>query len=161
MCITVFFVDLHAPANVVATVESCNTVTLRWDQPSGTENITTSVSCTPPSPNCAECTTSPCNITGLNPSTEYEFTVTFNSSVCGTSSNKTEAFLIGEIPCAICCILQEKSTSFLIGKDETLSKHCLFSLFQCILRKFVCTLIWLILTCIVKYSQLISPTCEI
>ena len=92
---------LDAPNNVVAEMVSCDTVVLVWTQPDEPEDITTSVSCTPPSPGCAECTTSPCNITGLNPSTEYIFTVTLSSSLCGTSMNKTEAFQIGEIQCAI------------------------------------------------------------
>ena len=76
---------LPSPTNV-AYVESCHTLTLQWDQPSEPNNITTSVSCTPPSPGCAECTTSPCNITGLNPSTEYEFTVTLRSGPCRVST---------------------------------------------------------------------------
>ena len=99
MCITVFSVDLRAPANVVATVESCDTVTLRWDQPSEPNDITTSVSCTPPSSGCAECTTSPCTITGLNPSTEYVFAVTLNSGRCGTNMSQTRVRTKGEIKC--------------------------------------------------------------
>ena len=94
-------VGLGAPTSVVAEMVSCDTVGLVWTQPDEPNDIIPSVSCTPPSPGCAECTTSPCNITGLNPTTEYTFTVTLNSSVCGTSRNKTEAFQIGEIPCAI------------------------------------------------------------
>ena len=82
-----YIIELPAPANVVAKAKTCNTVTLEWDQPSEPNDITTSVSCTPPSPGCAECTTSPCTITGLNPNTEYEFTVTLNSVMCGTSMN--------------------------------------------------------------------------
>ena len=88
---------LRAPANVVAKVETCDTVTLQWTQSSKPNDITTSVSCTPPSPGCAECTTSPCNITGLNPSNEYVFTVTLNSGKCGTSMKTTGIGTRGEI----------------------------------------------------------------
>ena len=89
MCVTVFSVDLRAPTNAVATVESCDTITQQWDQPSVPADITTSVSCTPPSPGCAECTTSPCTITRLTPSTEYEFTVTLKSGECRASMSTT------------------------------------------------------------------------
>ena len=89
-------IGLHAPANVVARAETCDNITLQWTQPSEPNDITTSVSCTPPSPGCAECTTSPCTITGLNPSTEYEFTVTLNSVMCGTSMNTTGIGTRGE-----------------------------------------------------------------
>ena len=81
-------------------MKSCDNITLQWDQPSEPKNIT-SVSCTPPSPGCAGCTTSPCNITGLNPSTEYEFTVTLNSVGCRTSMNTTIVRTTGEIQCVI------------------------------------------------------------
>ena len=101
MCITVFSVDLRAPNDVVATIKSCNTVTLQWTQPSEPNDITTSVSCTPPSPGCAECTTSPCTITGLYPSIEYEFTVTLNSGGCRASMNTISARTIGKIKCVI------------------------------------------------------------
>ena len=97
MCITVSSVDLLAPTNIVPTVESCDTVTLQWTQPSVPNDITTSVSCTPPSPGCAECTTSPCTITGLNPSTEYEFTVTLNSGGCRANMSTTETITRDEI----------------------------------------------------------------
>ena len=82
-------VDPIVPSNLSAVAESCDSITLQWNQPSEPNDITTSVSCTPPSPGCAECTISPCTITGLNPSTEYEFTVTLNSTMCGTSMNTT------------------------------------------------------------------------
>ena len=97
---SIFFVELGGPTNVTATVESCD-VTLQWDQPREPNDITASVSCTPPSPGCAECTTSPCTITGLSQSAEYEFTVTLDSSVCATSRSTMRALKIGEIPCAI------------------------------------------------------------
>ena len=97
MCITVFSVDLRAPTDVVATVKSCDAVTLQWDQQSEPNDITTSVSCTPPSPGCAECTTSPCTITGLNTSIEYEFTVTLNSEGCEASTSTSTARTKGEI----------------------------------------------------------------
>ena len=90
-------VVLNAPTNLRAVVESCDGITLQWDQPSEPNDITASVSCTPPSPGCAECTTSPCNISGLNPSTEYEFTVTLNSVMCGASMNTKGIGTRGEI----------------------------------------------------------------
>ena len=80
--------------------ESCDSVTLQWTQPSVPNDITTSVSCTPPSPGCAECTTSPCTITGHNPSTEYEFTVTLNSGGCRASMSTT-ARTMGEIKTSV------------------------------------------------------------
>ena len=88
-------IGLRAPANVVAKAESCNTVTLQWNQPRLPYDITTSVSCTPPSPGCAGCTTSPCTVTGLNPSAKYVFTVTLNSVMCGTSMNTKEIRIRG------------------------------------------------------------------
>ena len=99
ICITVFSVDLLAPTNVVATVQSCDTVTLQWDQPSESNNTTTSVNCTPPSPGCVECTTSPCTITGLNASTGYVFTVTLNSGGCRASMNTALVRIKGKIQC--------------------------------------------------------------
>ena len=99
MCISAFSVDLPAPTNIVATVESCDTVTLQWDQPSEPADITALVRCTPPSPGCAECTTSPCTIIGLNASTEYVFTVTLNSGGCRAIMNTTTARTMGEIKC--------------------------------------------------------------
>ena len=99
MCISVISVDIRAPTGVVATTHSCDTVTLQWTQPSEPNDITTSVSCTPHSPGCAGCTTSPCNITGLNPSTEYEFTVTLNSVMCGTNMSRTGVRTKGEVKC--------------------------------------------------------------
>ena len=102
MCITVLSVDLRAPANVVTTEASCDTITLQWDQPSEPNDITTSVSCTPPSQGCTECTTSPCTITGLNTSTEYVFTVTLSSGGCRNSMNTTSARTMGEIDCVKC-----------------------------------------------------------
>ena len=98
ICITVFSVDLRAPTNVVA-VRSCDAVTLQWDEPSEPNDNTTSVSCTPPSPGCTECTTSPCTVTGLNASIEYVFTVTLNSGGCKASMNTTLARINGEIQC--------------------------------------------------------------
>ena len=97
---SIIFVELGGPTNVTATVESCD-VTLQWDQPSEPADITTSVSCTPPSPGCAECENSPCTITGLSQNTEYNFTVTLDSSVCATSRSTMRALKIGEIPCTI------------------------------------------------------------
>ena len=82
-------------------MESCDTVTLQWDQPSEPNHITTSVSCTPSSQGCAECTTSPCTITRLTPSTEYVFTVTLNSGGCRASMNTTTARTMGEIKCVM------------------------------------------------------------
>ena len=101
MCITVFSVALQAPNNVDVTVQSCDTVTLQWTQPSVPNDITTSVSCTPPSPGCTACTTSPCTITGLNPNIEYVFTVTLDSGGCRASMNTTSARTMGEIQCVM------------------------------------------------------------
>ena len=92
-------IGLLAPANVVAKAKSCDTVILQWTQPSEPNDITTSVSCTPPSLGCGECTNSPCTITGLTPSTKYEFTVTLNSTMCGTSMNTAGIGARGEIKC--------------------------------------------------------------
>ena len=95
------FIGLRTPTNVVAKAKSCysNTVTLQLTQPSEPADIITSVNCTPPSPGCAECTTSPCTITGLNPNAEYEFTVTLNSVRCGIFSNAAGTRTRGEIMC--------------------------------------------------------------
>ena len=82
---------LPPPTNVAATAQSCYTVTLQWNQPSEPNDIIASVRCTPPSPGCDKCTTSPCNITGLNPSTEYEFYVTLNSGQCRTNMSSDKA----------------------------------------------------------------------
>ena len=91
--------DLHEPTNLSATLESFDSITLQWTQPSEPDEITASVSCTPPSPGCAECTTSPCTITGLNPSTEYEFTVALNSGGCEASMSTALVKTKGEISC--------------------------------------------------------------
>ena len=99
MCITVISIGIRAPTNVVATRHSCDTVILQWTQPSEPNDITTSVSCTPHSPGCAECTTSPCTIPGLNPSTEYVFTVTLNGGTCGTNMSRTGVRTKGEMKC--------------------------------------------------------------
>ena len=80
-------------------MESCDGITLQWTEPSEPDDITTSVSCTPPSSGCVKCTTSPCNITGLSPSTEYKFTVTLNSGGCRASMSTTTARTRGEIKC--------------------------------------------------------------
>ena len=101
MCIPVYSVDILAPTNVAATVRSCDNITLQWDQPSEPNDITASVSCTPPSPGCAGCTTSPCTITGLDPSAEYEFTVTLNSGTCGNNISRTGVRTKGEIKCTL------------------------------------------------------------
>ena len=94
-------VALPPPTNVTATIGSCHDVTLQWTQLSEPNDLTASVSCTPPSPNCANCTTSPCNITGLTPNTEYNFTVTLNSRKCGTNSSTITGRTEGEIECGI------------------------------------------------------------
>ena len=115
MCITVFSVDLRAPTNVVVTVRSCDIVTLQWTQPSEPNDITTSVSCTPPSPGCAECITSPCTITGLTPSSDYVFTVTLNSGGCRASTNSTTARTKGEIKCVVgICIVSLRHLKFVV-----------------------------------------------
>ena len=93
-----------SPTYVNATVESHDRVTLQWTQPSEPDDITTSVSCTPPSPGCTECTTSPCTVTGLNASIEYVFTVTLNSGGCRASMNTTTARTMGEIKLCHGCI---------------------------------------------------------
>ena len=96
------------PTIVTATVTSCGTVTLQWDPASQPSDIT----CTPPSPGCASCTTSPCTITGLNSSAEYEFTVTVNSGHCRANMNTTTARPMGEIDCVKCaCLVSAYSVS--------------------------------------------------
>ena len=94
-------IALPPPTNVTATVGSCHNVTLQWTQPSEPNDLTASVSCTPPSPACTACTTSPCIITGLTPNTEYNFTVTLNSGKCGTNSSTITGRTEGEIECGI------------------------------------------------------------
>ena len=75
-------------------------VTLQWDAPSE-PNIATSVSCTPHSPGCAECTTSPCTITSLTQDTEYNFTVTLSDGICKTSTNTTSSRTKGKFECGV------------------------------------------------------------
>ena len=86
-------------------MESCDNITLQWDQPRVPNHITTSVSCTPPSPGCAECTTSPCTISGLNASTKYMFTVTLNSGGCRASMSTSLVRTKGKIKCVYLYIM--------------------------------------------------------
>ena len=104
-------VAMPPPTGVTATVGSCHDVTLQWTQPSEFNDITTSVNCTPPSPGCTACTTSPCNITGLNASTEYNFTVTLNNQKCGTNSSTFPGRTGGEIECGVCAGIADTCSS--------------------------------------------------
>ena len=112
-------VAMPPPTNVTAAVGSCHDVTLKWDQLRGPNDITTLVSCTPPSSGCAECTTSPCNITGLNASTEYIFTVTLKSGKCGTNSGTIAGKTEGEIECGICAGITATCVSCVLWQFPT------------------------------------------
>ena len=103
IAIVMFPVDLQPLQQTtnVAVVRVWSTrVTLQWDAPSE-PNITTSVSCTPPSPGCAACTTSPCNITGLTQDTEYTFTVTLSDGICNSSTYTTSSRTKGTFECGV------------------------------------------------------------
>ena len=82
-------------ANLTATIIG-HVITLQWTQPSEPIDTPTSVSREPPSPG-AECTTSPCPITSLSPSTEYVFTLTLNSGQCRINMSKTMKMTWGKI----------------------------------------------------------------
>ena len=91
---------LPPPSNTTATTvgHDCTVITLQWDKPDIPSDINSTVSCTPSSTACgASCTSGPCNITGLELNTEYTFTVTLNSGMCGTSMATTTARRLGKI----------------------------------------------------------------
>ena len=113
-------VAMPPPTGVTAAVVSCHDVTLQWNQQGEPKDITTSVNCTPPSSGCAECTTSPCTITGLNASTEYNFTVTLNSGKCGTNSSTIARRTEGEIECGICAAITDTCISCVRWKFSTM-----------------------------------------
>ena len=128
------------PTNVAATAELCDNITLPWTQASYPKDITTLISCTPPSPGCAGCTTSPCTITGLSPSTEYEFTVTLNSLQCGASMNTTTARTMGESDCVTSAYVYVTEAHYQYTLADpyicgllSLMKHCMCVVFITIL----------------------------
>ena len=103
IAIVLFPVDLQPvqPSTNVAVVRVLsNSVTLQWDAPSE-PNIATSVNCTPHSPGCAECTTSPCTIAGLTQDTEYNFTVTLSDGICNSSTYTTSSRTKGKFECGV------------------------------------------------------------
>ena len=66
-------------------------VSLTWQQPPNTPVTSTTVTyCPTSSPNCGNSVncTSPCTISGLDPGTEYQFTVIPNNN-CGSSAGCT------------------------------------------------------------------------
>ena len=88
------------PSNTTATTpdHNCTVITLQWDIPDTPSDITSAVSCTSSSTACGACTSSPCNITDLTLNTDFNFTVTLNSGMCGTSVTTTTARTMGETP---------------------------------------------------------------
>ena len=101
MYITVSVSPYFAPVDMpscptdvqVENVDSMNCfVSLTWEQPPNTPPVTstTVTYCPTSSPNCGDSATctSPCNISGLYPGTEYQFTVIPNNN-CGSPTGCT------------------------------------------------------------------------
>ena len=76
--------------------------TVTWQQPPNTPPVTftTVTYCPTSSPNCGNSVncTSPCNITGLDSGTEYQFTVIPNNN-CGSPTGCTGNMATAEIAC--------------------------------------------------------------
>ena len=68
-------------------------ISLTWEQPPNTPPVTstTVTYCPTSSPNCGDSIncTSPCTVSGLDPGTEYQFTVIPNNN-CGSPTGCTE-----------------------------------------------------------------------
>ena len=95
---------LPPPSNATATTvdHDCTVITLQWDKPDTPSDITSNVSCTPSAKCSINCTSSPCDITGLTPNTEYTFTLNLISEMCENSmTTSTTATTMGETLCVV------------------------------------------------------------
>ena len=91
------------PSSVVAVGKGDNdAITVTWQQPPNTPPVTstTVTYCPTSSPNCGNSMncTSPCTISGLDPGTEYQFTVIPNNN-CGSPTGCTGNMATAETAC--------------------------------------------------------------